>query len=323
MGNVVSTAFVLGAGLGTRLRPLTADRPKPLVPIFHKPLITFAFDHLHAVGVRKFVVNTHHCPEAYSTLLGAHGGRTIYREAEVFFQHEDVLLDTGGGIKNVEPYFTEGSFLVQNGDVLADLDLQRLIEKHEAGGNLATLGLRSSGGPLQVQMDAEADLVTDIRGVLGGSGPKYLFTGIYILSPRIFDHIPADKIISIVPVLLDLIRAGQRIGGVVLDDGIWFDLGTRESYLEAHRLFAPGNRKLSYPLDRPWPQAVHPDATVQAGAELQGATAVGAGAFVGEGAVLKDSVIWENAEIASRSRLDACIVRDGKRAEGDLHATDI
>lgn len=323
MGNSVSAAFVLGAGLGTRLRPLTAARPKPLVPIFHKPLITFAFDHLHAVGVRKFVVNTHHCPEAYGTLLGARDGRAEYRDAQLLFKHEPVLLDTAGGIKNVEEYFSEKSFLVQNGDVLADLDLARLIEQHEAGNNLATLGLRSFGGPLQVQMNAETGLVTDIRGALGGSGPKYLFTGIYILSPRIFSHIPAGEIISIIPVLLDLIKAGERIGGVVLDEGIWFDLGTRESYLEAHRLFASGAQKLSYPLDGPWPQPVHPTAVIHPGAQVLGASAVGPDATVGEGTVLQDSVIWENAEIASRSRLDACIVREGRRAEGNLSAADI
>ena len=97
---MIDQAFVLGAGLGTRLRPLTEDLPKPLVPIFQKPLITFALDHLVAAGVKSFVVNTHHLPADISKLSFPDG---IYRELPVRLVHEPVLLETGGGIKNAEP----------------------------------------------------------------------------------------------------------------------------------------------------------------------------------------------------------------------------
>src|SRR5690242_12726955 len=94
----ITQAFVLGAGLGTRLRPLTDDLPKPLVPIFQKPLITFAFDHLIAFGIEKFIVNTHHLPERFAeTFL-----ENSYREIPITFVHEPVRLETGGGIKNIE-----------------------------------------------------------------------------------------------------------------------------------------------------------------------------------------------------------------------------
>jgi UTP-glucose-1-phosphate uridylyltransferase len=117
----IGTAFVLGAGLGTRLRPLTEERPKPLVPLVHKPLITFAFDHLHAVGVRRFVVNTHHRPQTYDAILNGKNGRAEYRGCEVVFRHEPELLDTGGGIGNIRDLVGNEPFLVHNGDVLADL----------------------------------------------------------------------------------------------------------------------------------------------------------------------------------------------------------
>ena len=234
-------AFVLGAGLGTRLRPLTERRPKPLVPLYGKPLITFGFDHLIANGITSFIVNTHHCPEAYDRLLpGAH-----YRRLPIEYRHEPVLLDTGGGIKNVEPFVGNEPFVAYNGDILADFPLLPSIERHLRSGNLATLILRSSGGPLHVQ--SRDGLVTDIRGKLAKdveqasrllcqtgnrdgrptpadpqpatpSDPSYLFTGITILSPEIFRHIPPGQVVSIIPIYLDLIRAGTKIGGDVVDD---------------------------------------------------------------------------------------------------------
>jgi mannose-1-phosphate guanylyltransferase len=324
VAEAIGTAFVLGAGLGTRLRPLTDDRPKPLVPIVHKPLITFAFDHLHAFGVRRFVVNTHHRPEAYGTLLGENNARAEYRGCEVVFRHEPELLDTGGGIGNIRDLVGNGPFLVHNGDVLADLPLARLVEAHRASGHIATLGLRSFGGPCQVQCDLERGVVTDIRRSLGGrSEPAFLFTGIYVLSPEIFAHLPAERIFSIVTVFLDLIRRGANVGGVVLDDGLWFDLGTRAAYLEAHDLFLRRNHKLSYSLDRPWPVAIDPAASIARDATLGGANAIGAGVEIGEGARLANCVIWENARIASGARLEGCIVRDGRPVEGAHRDADL
>src|SRR6478752_3078279 len=123
---MITQAFVLGAGLGLRLRPLTEDLPKPLVPIFGKPLITFALDHLIAAGVKDFVVNTHHLPERWVESLG----RGSYRDRPVTLLHEPVLLETGGGIKNAERHLQEQNFLVYGGDILTDLPLAPLIDEH-------------------------------------------------------------------------------------------------------------------------------------------------------------------------------------------------
>jgi len=319
----VTRAFVLGAGLGKRLRPLTARRPKPLVPLYHKPLITFAFDHLISCGIESFAVNTHHCPEAYRSHLGTHDGRALYRGRPVSFRHEPVLLDTGGGIKNVEDLIGDNPFVVYNGDVLADFPLAPLIGAHLAGGQIATLALRSSGGPLQIQCDTKSGLVTDFRGALGGrSDPSFLFTGISVLSPEIFRHIPDGESVSIIPVYLEILKQGGKIGGVVIGDGLWFDLGTRESYLEAHRLLAPGGHRLSHAVPG-WPTPVHESSLVHPEARLQGHCAVGPGAVVGAGAVVRDSILWENSEVESSAELDRCVVCDGTRAGGRLSAADL
>jgi NDP-sugar pyrophosphorylase family protein len=309
-------AFVLGAGLGTRLRPLTERRPKPLVPLFGKPLITFGFDHLTANGITSFAVNTHHCPEAYARLLPG----THYRGLPLEYRHEPILMDTGGGIKNVEGFVGDGPFVAYNGDILADFPLRPSIERHLRSGNLATLILRSSGGPLHIQ--SRDGLVTDIRGRLGNGGdPSYLFTGITILSPEIFRHIPAAQVVSIIPIYLDLIRAGAKIGGEIVDEGLWFDLGTRDAYLAAHALLQPGMNRLSY-AEPGWPSPVAAGSHVALTASLQGACAVGTGATVGDGAVLQDCVLWENARVAPQSRLTRCVVRDGMEAAGAFDGID-
>src|SRR5260370_42399864 len=115
----MTQAFVLGAGLGTRLRPLTDDLPKPLVPIFQKPLITFALDHLIDIGIESFVINTHRLPEQFANAF-ADG---TYRDRPVRLVHEPELLGPGGGIKNIRPHLNTAPFIDYNGDALTDVAL--------------------------------------------------------------------------------------------------------------------------------------------------------------------------------------------------------
>ncbi len=316
MSGGVETAFVLGAGLGTRLKALTADRPKPLVPVVGKPLIEFAFDHLIAAGVNRFVVNTHHRAEAYHHHFPGDGKTSTYRGREILFCHEPTLLDTGGGIKNVKDLVGEAPFLVHNGDVLADLELGRLVDSHLKSGHLVTLGLRS-GEPAQIDFDAQSGDVTDIRGVLGKPGTqKCLFTGIYVLSPGIFEFFPEDKIFSIVSTFVERLRSGSRIGGVLLDEGHWFDLGTIESYKAVHHRIAQGLR-FSHNSDPNWPQFIDPSAKVGAGVQLAGMNAIGDGAEIGEDTQLQDCILWPGSKTASRLHVRDCIVRSSVAASAE------
>ncbi len=147
----MNKAFVLGAGLGTRLRPLTDQLPKPLIPVLHRPLITYAFDHLLGAGVKEFIVNTHHLPEKYAETFP--DGR--YRNAPITFRHEPILLETAGGIANIADLVEDGPFLVYNGDILTTLPLEPLLEEHARGENLVTLVLRSTGPALHIAWDDE------------------------------------------------------------------------------------------------------------------------------------------------------------------------
>jgi NDP-sugar pyrophosphorylase family protein len=224
----IDTAFILAAGRGTRLRPLTENMPKPLLPIGGRPMITHAMEHLRAAGVRRFIVNTHHAAHKYAEAFPD----GTWQGLPVVFRHEPVLLDTAGGLKNIEDLIAgEERIWVYNGDILTNLPLAPLAARHFALGTEATLALRSRGTPQNVAIDA-AGYICDMRDLLGAPGAeRCLFTGIYLLETAFLRRLAAGKIESIVLPLVASIRDNPRsIGGIVIDDGFWYDLGTIKEY---------------------------------------------------------------------------------------------
>ena len=318
---MIRKAFVLAAGLGTRLRPLTNQLPKPLIPVGHKPLITFAFDHLIAdAGVEEFIVNTHHLADAYTAVLPGES----YRGRPLHFRHEPVLLDTGGGIKNIADLLgpRPETLLIYNGDILTDLPIRPAIEHHRASGNEVTLVLRSGQGPKHISWDAASGRILDIRNRLGTGAPEsYAFSCVYLVEPAFLNRIPAGKIISVIPIFLDMIRQGAALGGVLIDEGDWRDLGTRDEYLRVHRDLHAARRLPVFPRygapDAGWLDWVHPEAMVAADACVLGASVLGRGTRVAPGATLDHSILWPDAEIASNTPLKNCIVRSAQTASGE------
>jgi len=280
------TAFVLGAGLGTRLRPLTARRPKPLVPVGGRPLITYAFDHLISLGVTRFVVNTHWCAERY---LEFFPGAT-YRSIPITFVHESPeALETAGGIWNAQEFLKDGPFVVYNGDILCSLRLPRALEQHRKSGCEVTLLLRTVGANRNVTFDEKSGAVLDLRRILRPElEPGCSFTGIYFVEPQFIARIPPGQIISVVSIFHEMIRAGAKVGGLICDDGDWRDLGTRDEYLAANALFPADDGNVIDPTTSIAPNAI-----------------------------LKNCVVWEKARVGAGAKLTRCVIADGATAEGE------
>lgn len=314
----VHQAFLPGAGLGTRLRPLTDRLPKPLIPVFHRPLIEWAMLACMAAGARRIAINTHHLPERWTLAEGGlrmadwqradvAGGNGLaaqtgdWQDVPLHLFHEPLLLETGGGLKNIEGWLEDGPLLIHNGDIFTTMPLEKLVEAHERSGLPVTLALRSTGPSPHIALDESGTRVVDIRKMLGRAEGTHLFTGIYCVNREFLAMLPAGEKISVIPAFLELAKQG-KLGAVVLDEGEWLDLGERESYLRAHR-------------EHQLADAVHPDAIVHAGAVLENSV-VGPGAEIHAGAVLKGCVVWPGCEVLGDAVLENCIVFSDVPASG-------
>lgn len=305
-------AFLPGAGLGTRLRPLTDLLPKPLVPLFHRPLVEHALDACHRAGATDFAINTHHLAAEWRHALPPvdgppmHGGNgepathSSWHGQPLALFHEPILLETGGGVKNIEPWFAHGTLLVHNADIFTTVPLDRLVAAHRASGALVTMALRSTGPALHVAIDPERGIVTDIRRLLGRHDGSHQFTGIYCAERELLDLIPAGEKISVIPAFLELARQA-RLGFVVLDDGAWLDLGTPSTLLDAH---------LDPPVD-PGVPPIHHAATIDPAAMLDPHCWVGPGATVAAGASLSNCLVLPGATVPPGKHAGIIFLPDG------------
>ncbi len=222
-------AMILAAGLGTRLRPLTDDLPKPLLPLAGQPLLVWNLLLLRLYGVREVIINLHYLGDLIQAAIGD-GARFGVR---VSYSHEPALLGTGGGIKQVEPFFEGAPFLVLNGDTVVDVDLGALMEFHRNRNGLVTMVLRADPdaerwGPVAL---GPRQQVLRINGN-GRAGPAEairMFAGVHVVHPRALRTLPSGKPSSIIEGYVAEILAGEAVYGYEMT-GYWSDVGTPERY---------------------------------------------------------------------------------------------
>ena len=236
-------AMVLAAGLGTRLRPLTDSRPKALVEVAGRTLLEITLARLRGFGVREVIVNAHHFAEMIVAYLEAHENFGL----QVQVSREEVLLDTGGGLKKAAWFFQENAgpadepFLVHNVDVISTIDLRRMVQYHNQARALVTLAVQERTSSRSLLFDEQGQLCgrrsgADQRPEMArpAKQPKELaFSGIHVISPRLFDKMSEDGAFPIVPCYLRLAADGEKIIGFRADEYYWRDLGTASHIAQA------------------------------------------------------------------------------------------
>lgn len=238
-------AMVLAAGLGTRLRPLTNDRPKALVEVDGRTLLEITLTRLREFGVREVIVNVHHFAPMMLEFLKAHANFDMRIEVSC----EDVLLDTGGGLKKAGWFFRESGpgreepFILHNVDVLSNIDLGKMLEAHRNTGALATLAVQQRETSRYLLFDDHQQLCGRRSGATGATEKvrdasavnASAFCGIHVISPRLLDMITEEGVFSIITAYLRLAGAGEKIVAFPADQYYWRDLGKPESIAQAAR----------------------------------------------------------------------------------------
>ena len=236
-------AMILAAGLGTRLRPLTNDRPKALVDVGGRTMLEITLSRLRAFGIRDVIINVHYFADMIVEYLKKNDNFGMHIE----ISREDVLLDTGGGLKKAAHFFLEDQsdserpFVLHNVDVISTIDLARMAEFHRENRALATLAVQDRETSRYLLFDERQQLCgrrigRDQKDELVGSGKPtqaLAFTGVHIISPRIFDLMLENGVFSIVTAYLRLAGQGEKIPSFRADGYYWRDMGRPDDVLQA------------------------------------------------------------------------------------------
>jgi mannose-1-phosphate guanylyltransferase len=296
-------AAVLAAGLGTRLRPLTDICPKPLMPILNRPLLGLVLAQLEAAGCFQVAVNTHHLADQVHDYL-----RSEPWSFQLSVSFEPEILGTGGAIKQLGEILRNEPFLVINGDILTDLDLAGMYRGHRLGA-VSTLVLHDCSAYNNVWVEDGA-VVSIGAPPPGGAGSPLAYTGIQVVDPKLMDYLPpAGQKYDLVQTWREAMAKGERLAYCEVSGHFWQDIGAPENYLAAHaRLLQGESPKLARNFPGLTDPLIGPGTRIGAGVKFNGAVCLGANVAVGEGASLKNTVVWDQAIIAPGVELEGCIV---------------
>ncbi|HEX2851032.1 MAG TPA: sugar phosphate nucleotidyltransferase [Acidimicrobiales bacterium] len=333
-------AVIMAGGEGTRLRPLTSNAPKPMIPLANRPMMEHIVELLKRHGFDDIVVTVAFLPHAIRTYFGdgsEFGVRMVYAT-------EETPLGTAGSVRNAMDELRDERFLVISGDVLTDIDLSAVVRFHEERGALATIALKAMEDPLEFGIvitrdDGSIERFLE-KPTWGQVFSDTINTGIYVLEPEVFDHIEGNTSVDFSSdVFPRLLEGGKPLFGYVAD-GYWEDVGTLDAYVRAHRDVLDGKVEISVPgfeLGRGvWigegcdidptarvdgPAIIGDYARVQAGAHLSEYTVLGSNVNVGADAYLERSVVDDNAYLGAGVRLRGAVIgrgsdlRQGARCE--------
>jgi mannose-1-phosphate guanylyltransferase len=325
-------AVILVGGLGTRLRPITYDVPKALVPLRNRPFMGYMLDFLKSGGLDGAVLSVGYLPTPIQEYLA----ECDLEGFSVDYAVEDRALGTAGGIKNAACYLRGGGPVVAvNGDVLSGLELKRLIEKHQETDALATITLTSVEDPTAyglVEVDHDMVVHRFIEKPAADEATTSLVNaGIYVLEPEVLEMIPRGQEVSIERAIFPELQAMGRLRAYI-SSSYWRDIGTPRSYLAASHDVLSGvvgaSDGFDYldvdPLTRVGksvrllpPLSVAPGCEIGDRATIGGRSSLARGCRVGEGAVVEGSILLEDAEVEAGAIVRGSIIGRGARIGQD------
>jgi len=298
-------AMILAAGLGTRLRPFSLVRPKPLFPVLDLPLLLLTIRGLRRAGFNRLVINAHHLAAQFVALLKD--------EENIAVQQEAGVLGTGGGLRKAAPRFRDEPVLVTNGDIYHTMDLGGIYQRHCAAGAAVTMVLHDYPRFNNVVLDETSGVAgfgADCRARQGGL-TLLAFTGIHVIGPTALRFIAKSKFSSIIDCYRAWLAAGNNIRAEVVRDSFWSDIGTPADYLALHGGLLKGDvpRLPWFDIKSPaGPFYVGPGAAIGKDVRMTDWVCVGSGARVGAGANLAGTVVWDGATVAAGADIHNTII---------------
>ncbi len=300
-------AVILVGGEGTRLRPLTDTRPKPMMTLVDRPFVEHQLDHLRRFGITDVIFSCGYLPRAIQDYFGT--GQTLGMTLHYVIDPEP--LGTAGAVKNAEELLTSDRILVLNGDVLTDLDVAALVEQHEQSEVDATIALTPVDDPARyglVRLHADNRVAAFVEkptpDQLLPNEPYLINAGTYLLEHAVVDRIPAGRPGSIERDIFPSLAVEGRLAGFP-SDCYWRDIGTPESYLQAHLDVLGGVVRTDSPTGEAY---VATGCSLAADARVSSATTVGKGTVVASGAVIERSVIGSGVAIGENVRIRGAII---------------
>ncbi len=316
-------------GQGSRLRPITYDVPKAMVPLRNQPFMGYMVDFLRAAGLEGAVLSLGYLPDPIQEYFD----QKDLDGFSIDYAVEDTALGTAGGIKNAGRYLDGGTFVVVNGDVLSGMDLRVAINKHKESDALATIVLTSVEDPTAyglVEVDHEMLVHRFLEKPAADEVTTNLVNaGIYVLEPEVLARIPADREVSIEREIFPYLQAERRLRAYV-SSSYWRDIGTPKSYLAASQDVLSGavgaregfdflqvdpSTVLGKGVKVLPPVSIAPGCVLEQGATVGGRSSLGRGCRIGQGAVVEGSVLFDGADVEAEAVVRGSIIGPGARVD--------
>jgi NDP-sugar pyrophosphorylase family protein len=343
--------IIIAGGMGTRLRPLTYTRPKPLIPVVNRPFLEYQVALLKKHGVNEIIF----CTNYMADKIAAHFGDGSAFGVTMQYANEETPLGTAGAIKNAQNLAGRDTVVVLNGDVLTDFDISSIIRFHKDKKALVTLTLKEvpSPSPYGVIITDEEGRVQEFREPseaqkkalaanpnIEHTGVDYINAGIYVMEPEALDSIPTGKPVSVERETYPKLLAEGAPIYAVARDGYWLDIGRAEQYRQATNAIL--ERDIAVDVPGEWtalgywaeesaevdPTAhiaptVHigQKAKVAQGASVTGKTVIGSNCKIGANATLTDCILEDSVIVAEGAKLHGCILDNGCHVESDVVVT--